>query len=123
MQDASAAAARAAVERFNDAVRRRDLDAIAASLTDDSVFENTHPAPDGTRYAGRDAVVAFWQNWLASNPGASFEAEETIVAGDRVIVRWVYRKVRDGQPWHIRGVDVFRVRGENVAEKLSYVKG
>ena len=31
--------------------------------------------------------------------------------------------VRDGMPGHIRGVDVFRVRGGKVAEKLSYVKG
>jgi ketosteroid isomerase-like protein len=29
----------------------------------------------------------------------------------------------DGQPWHLRGVDVFRVRDGKVAEKLAYVKG
>jgi len=27
------------------------------------------------------------------------------------------------QPWHLRGVDVFTVRGERVAAKLAYVKG
>jgi len=31
--------------------------------------------------------------------------------------------MKDGQPWHLRGVDVFRVRDGKVAEKLAYVKG
>jgi hypothetical protein len=35
------------------------------------------------------------------------------------VVRWRYAW-GDG---HVRGVDVFRVRGGLVAEKLSYVKG
>jgi len=46
-----------------------------------------------------------------------------IVADDRAVVRWVYRKVQNGQPWHLRGVDVFSVRDGKVAAKLAYVKG
>jgi len=60
---------------------------------------------------------------FARNPDARFEAEEMIVSGDRAVVRWVYRKMRNGQPWHIRGVDVFTVRDGKVAAKLAYVKG
>lgn len=120
---AGASSAIAAVERFNGAINRQDLDALGAAVTDDVVFDNTNPAPDGTRYEGRAAVVAFWQKWFAANAGARFETEEIFAAGDRVVVRWVYRKVRDGRPWHIKGVDVFRVRDGRVAEKLSYVKG
>ncbi len=45
------------------------------------------------------------------------------VAGDRCTVRWIYRKMRNGQPWHLRGVDVFTVRDGKIAAKLSYVKG
>jgi ketosteroid isomerase-like protein len=45
------------------------------------------------------------------------------VTEDRAVVRWVYQKTRNGQPWHLRGVDVFRVRDGRVAEKLAYVKG
>jgi ketosteroid isomerase-like protein len=113
----------AAVGRFNDAVNRQDLEALTAAMTDDIVFENTNPQPDGTRYEGKPAVRAFWAKWFAANQGATFEAEETIVSGDRCTVRWVYRKIRDGKPWHLRGIDVFRVRDGKVAEKLSYVKG
>jgi ketosteroid isomerase-like protein len=115
--------AQSVVERFGDAVNRQDLDAVAALLTDDTVFENTGPAPDGRRYEGAAAVREFWRGWFAANAGATFEAEETIAAGDRVTVRWIYRKMRDGKPWHLRGVDVFTVREGKVAAKLSYVKG
>jgi ketosteroid isomerase-like protein len=31
--------------------------------------------------------------------------------------------MRNGQPWRLRGVDVFTVRDGKVAAKLSYVKG
>lgn len=111
------------VNRFNDAVNKQDSVTVAALLTDDTVFENTNPAPDGTRLEGKAAVAAFWTKWFAANAGATFEAEETIVAGNKVTVRWIYRKLRDGKPWHLRGIDVFTVRDGKVAAKLSYVKG
>lgn len=111
------------VDRFNEAFNRHDADAVWLLLTDDTVFEDTSPAPDGRRLEGRAVVGAFWREWFARNPDAQFEAEETIVSGDRAVVRWVYRKVRNGQPWHLRGVDVFTVRGGKVAAKLAYVKG
>jgi ketosteroid isomerase-like protein len=113
----------AVVDRFNDAVNRKDLNTVAALLTDDTVFENTAPAPDGTRYQGKPAVVEFWRQWFAANAEATFDAEDVIAAGNRVIVRWIYRKVRDGKPWRLRGVDVFTVREGKIAAKLSYVKG
>jgi ketosteroid isomerase-like protein len=111
------------VNRFNDAVNRQDAATVAAMLTDDTVFENTNPAPDGTRLEGKTAVAAFWTKWFAANAGATFEAEESIVAGNKVTVRWIYRKLRDGKPWHLRGIDVFTVRDGKIASKLSYVKG
>jgi ketosteroid isomerase-like protein len=111
------------IARFNEAFNRHDADALDQLLTDDTVFEDTSPAPDGRRIEGRSDVVAFWRAWFARNPDALFEAEDTIVAGDRVVVRWIYRKRRDGKPWHMRGVDVFTVRDGKVAAKLAYVKG
>ncbi len=117
------ATTRLVVDHFNQAFNRHDPDALALLLTDDTVFEDTSPAPDGRRIEGKAAVVTFWREWFARNPGARFEAEEIIVSGDRAVVRWVYRKTRNGQPWHLRGVDVFTVREGKVAAKLAYVKG
>jgi hypothetical protein len=31
--------------------------------------------------------------------------------------------MRNGEPWHLRGVDIFTVREGKVAAKLAYVKG
>lgn len=114
---------RAVIDRFNDAFNRHDADELAEWLTDDTVFEDTSPAPDGRRIEGKAAVVAFWREWFTKNADAMFEAEDVIVTDGRAVVRWVYRKLRNGQPWHIRGVDVFTVRDGKVAAKLAYVKG
>ena len=114
---------RTAINNFNEAFNRHDADALAEFLTDDTVFEDTSPAPDGRRIDGKAAVVDFWRGWFARNADAHFEAEETIVSGNRAVVLWVYRKMRNGQPWHIRGVDIFTVRNGKVAAKLAYVKG
>jgi ketosteroid isomerase-like protein len=106
------------VEVFGAAWAAHDLDAAMDLTTEDCVFDNTDPAPDGTRYVGRGEIRKAWQP-IFDDPSTRFEAEETFVAGDRVVQRWRYT-------WgggHVRGVDVFRVRDGKVAEKLSYVKG
>lgn len=111
------------VRRFNEAFGRHDVDGVMALMTDDCIFENTRPAPDGERHVGQAVVRAFWESFFTRMPQARFDAEDTFAAGDRCVVRWVYHWVRDGQPGHVRGIDVFRVRGGKVSEKLSYVKG
>jgi ketosteroid isomerase-like protein len=106
------------VEEFGAAWAAHDLETTLALLTDDCVFDATGPAPDGIRYVGPDAIRAAWQS-IFDDRSAVFEAEETFAAGDRVVQLWRYSW--DGG--HIRGIDVFTVRGEKVSEKLSYVKG
>jgi ketosteroid isomerase-like protein len=115
-------ATRTTIDSFNEAFNRHDADGLAMLLTDDTVFEDTSPAPDGKRIEGQAAVVEFWRGWFVRNPDARFEAEEVIVSGNQAVVRWVYHKMRNGQPWHLRGVDVFTVRDGKVAAKLAYVK-
>ncbi len=113
-----------AIERFNDAVNRHDVDATMAAMSEDCIFENTSPAPDGTRYEGQAAVRAFWEEFFRSSPQARFETEELFAARERCVVRWVHHWVSEaGQLGHVRGVDVFQVRNGKVAEKLAYVKG
>ena len=116
-------ATRMAVEKFNAAFNRHDVDAVMDAMTEDCVFENTSPTPDGTRIEGAAAVRAYWQKFFAANPDALFETEEIFATGDRCVVRWTYRKTKDGKPWHLRGVDIFKVKDGKVSEKLAYVKG
>jgi ketosteroid isomerase-like protein len=119
----AAESTRTVIERFNEAFNRHDMDALAELLTDDTIFEDTAPPPDGRRIEGKPAVVEHWRAWFARNADAAFDAEDIIVCDNRAVVRWIYRKMRNGQPWRLRGVDVFTVRGGRVAAKLSYVKG
>ena len=77
---------KALIGRYNEAFNRHDVDALASWLSDDTVFEDTSPAPDGRRIEGKAAVVAHWRDWFSRNADARFEAEDTIVAGDRVVV-------------------------------------
>lgn len=107
------------VEAFNDAFGRHDVDAVMALMTDDCIFENTLPPPDGERHAGQADVRRFWEEFFTGTPQARFETEEMVVAGDRAVVRWRF----DWGSGHVRGIDLFKVRDGKVAEKLSYVKG
>jgi ketosteroid isomerase-like protein len=112
------------ITRFNEVFNRHDVDGIMALMTDDCVFENTWPAPDGTRFEGQAAVRRFWDEFFTGSPQARFQTEDMFAAGDRCAVRWVYHWPNgNGSSGHVRGVDVFRVHDGKVAEKLSYVKG
>lgn len=112
------------IERFSAALNQHDVDTVMALMTGDCVFENTYPAPDGQRYQGQQAVRAFWEEFFRSSPGATFSTEEMFAIADRCVVRWLYSwQDAEGKSGHVRGVDVFRVRDEKVAEKLAYVKG
>jgi ketosteroid isomerase-like protein len=112
------------VIRFNDALNARDLNAVTVLLAEDCIFENTFPPPDGTRYTGRPAVSAFWAEFFRSSANPEFEIEEIFAAGERVVMRWLYRwgNFEDNRG-HVRGVDLYRVTGGLITEKLSYVKG
>jgi ketosteroid isomerase-like protein len=106
------------VEAFGAFWASHDLDRALAMVTDDCVFDATGPAPDGARSVGPGEIRKAWEAIFA-DPASLFEVEETFGAGDRVVQRWRYSW--DGG--HVRGVDLFKVRGEQIAEKLSYVKG
>ena len=123
-EDSTTASTLESVRRFNEAFDRHDVDGIMAAMTEDCLFENTSPPPDGERHAGQAAVREFWDRFFRSSPSAIFSIEEIFAAGDRCVVRWRYDwKEKDGRPGRVRGVDLFRVRDGKVAEKLSYVKG
>ena len=107
------------VLEFNEAFNRHDVPGMMQLMSDDCVFENTYPAPDGTTYTGKEAVTRFWEDFFRDSPHAHIEIEETFGMGDRCIMRWKY-SWGDGR---VRGVDVFKVEGGSITEKLSYVKG
>lgn len=109
---------------FNEALNRHDVAGMMQLMSDDCIFENTTPAPDGTVYAGKEAVTQFWHDFLRQSPQAHFAIEEIFGLGFRCIVRWRYEWIdAAGQKGHVRGVDIFKLKDGLICEKLSYVKG
>ena len=109
---------------FNDALNRHDVPAMMALMSEDCVFENTSPAPDGTRHAGKAAVTRFWQDFFRASPQAHIQIEEIFGMGWHCVMSWRYDWVdAAGEPGHVRGVDIFTVKDGLISEKLSYVKG
>ena len=112
------------VLEFNEAFNRHDVAGMMQLMTDDCIFENTSPAPDGAVYSGKEAVTQFWQDFFRESPQAHIDIEEIFSLGERCMMRWRYSWVdMAGDKGHVRGVDVFRVRNGFIREKLSYVKG
>jgi ketosteroid isomerase-like protein len=114
----------ALIERFNTAFNAHDVAQIMALMSVDVVFENTSPAPDGTRFEGQTAVRAFWEDFFRSSPAAHFDFETPFSDGNHGAVCWTYHwnDPMNG-PGHIRGVDIFSFKDGKIAGKYSYVKG
>ena len=113
-----------AVLAFNDAFNRHDVDGMMKLMSEDCVFENTDPAPDGTTYKGKEAVTQFWRDFFQQSPHAHIDIEEIFGLGNRCIMRWRYSWVDEtGTEGHVRGVDIFKIEDNLISEKLSYVKG
>jgi len=109
---------------FNEAFNRHNVEEMMALMSDDCVFENTAPAPDGNVYKGKEAVMQFWQEFFRESPQARIEIEEIFGMGYRCVMRWRYEWVdTTGEKGHVRGVDIFRLKEGLISEKLSYVKG
>jgi ketosteroid isomerase-like protein len=112
------------VLQFNDAFNRHDVAGMMKLMSDDCVFENTTPAPDGTGYSGKESVTQFWRAFFIDSPHARIEIEDIFGMGERCIMRWKYHwQNADGGKGHVRGVDIFRIKNSLICEKLSYVKG
>lgn len=112
------------VLEFNEAFNRHDVAAMMQLMSEDCVFENTYPPPDGSVFSGMQSVTQFWQDFFRDSPQAHIDIEEIFGLGERCVMRWRYSWVsQEGEEGHIRGVDIYRVRRGAILEKLSYVKG
>ena len=111
------------VTHFNDMLNAHSVDGMLRFLTEDCVFENTYPAPDGARYEGLAAVRGFWDDFFLVDQDQTISIEEIFALGNRCVMRWVYRWNDSGIVGHVRGVDIYSLREGRISEKLSYVKG
>ena len=112
------------VLKFNDAFNRHNVMEMMQYMSDDCIFENTTPSPNGTIYSGKDEVTQFWHEFFLDSPHARIEIEEIFGSGIHCVMRWKYSWMEaNGNKGHVRGVDIFKVTNGLISEKLSYVKG
>jgi len=112
------------VIEFNETFNRHDVEGMMKLMSDDCVFENTVPAPDGTKYSGKEAVTQFWEDFFRESPHAHIEIEEIFGLGFHCVMRWKYTwEDAAGTKGHVRGVDIFQMKDKLISQKLSYVKG
>lgn len=108
------------IAKFNAAFRGRDTAALAELVHDDCVMVSAQPVPDGTRYVGKEACVAFWTDLMA-DPSTTFEVEHVFTDEEWATVRWRYHfGPNDDQS--VLGVNVTRVSDGRVIEQLGYTK-
>lgn len=67
------------MRRFNDVFQLHDPSALAELVAEDCVIENTVPAPDGARHAGREACVRLWSANPA--PASTLKKRSSPVSG------------------------------------------
>lgn len=69
-----------------EALNRGDLDAASARLSPDFEFIPPPMLPEGEIYRGPDGLRQIWERWSSAFDNFRIEVEETIEAGDQVIV-------------------------------------
>jgi ketosteroid isomerase-like protein len=106
------------MRRFNQAFLDHEPAILKDLIAPDCVMESIQPAPNGTRYEGYDACLAFWEA-LATEPVTYFDVEDTIAMGDRAIIRW---RFNFGDGGSVRGVNLMHVRDGRIVEALGYSK-
>jgi hypothetical protein len=109
------------MDQFNAAFVTHDPTLLEDLIAEDCVIENTVPAPDGARYEGRAACLAWWSQ-VATAPGTWFDVEAVEVFDGRAILRWRFNWGR-GTGDSVRGVNLMRCRDGLIVEAQGYVKG
>ena len=111
---------RTVIDRFNQAFQLHRPEELRELVADDCVLENTVPAPDGDRHAGREACLALWQA-IASDRNGRFDVEEVRLLEDDALIFWRYRW-GEARADSVRGVNIMRVTGGRIVEARGYVK-
>ena len=107
--------------RYAQAWADRDLDAIMALHTDDTVFHlHAEGAEGGGAAVGAAAVRDAFAAMLARFPGLRFEPTRVVFGEDHFISQYVMSGTLGGKPFAVDAVDIFEVRDERIARKDSY---
>ena len=120
-QQVESEATLALVTRFVESVGRRDVNAIMADMTDDTVYENLGHDVDSGRHAGQAAARAAFEAVFAAYPDCRSDTDDIFAAGNRCRYCWTMRwSEADGSEGVSRGTDIFTVRDGKISFKRTY---
>jgi len=109
---------------LNKAFNLHDVEGMSKLIIDDCVLDDHSPAPDGSLYSGKDAIVRYWRDLFVRSPQIRQEIEDIFGMGDRCVMRWRSLLLdEDGKAIHRRGIDIYEVRSNTISRIWSYVKG
>ena len=109
------------VDRLCDATNRHDLDALTTCFA--VGYRNETPTHPARSFVGRAQVRRNWEQLFAAMPDLSATITRSAVAGDAVWTEWEMRGTRpDGQPHLMRGVIVFGIEDDEIAEARFYLE-
>jgi steroid delta-isomerase-like uncharacterized protein len=116
-------------QRFIDAFNAHDEARIRELNSDNTVFE----APGDVKIQGREPATQYAMAWLNAFPDARINVNNELVAGDWVVQEFTFSGTHEGtlmspageipathKTLNGRGVQVFRVEGETVADTRLY---
>jgi steroid delta-isomerase-like uncharacterized protein len=99
-------------EAYLAMLNTREPDLVDRFVAEDYVNHNAFVAD------GREANRQFWTTFFAALPDLSATMEDLVIAGDRVVGRFVYRGTHTGEfmgipasgnPVEMRSIDIWRV--------------
>ena len=116
-------------QRFVDAFNAHDEDRIRELNGENTVFE----APGDVKIQGREPATQYAMAWLNAFPDARITVHHELVDGDWVVQEFTFSGTHDGtlmspageipathKTLNGRGVQIFRVEGETVADTRLY---
>jgi ketosteroid isomerase-like protein len=114
-----------ALNRWNLAWDKHDLDGVMDLFHDDVLFDNW----TGGQVKGKENLRKAWTPWFANHGGFRFSEEETFIDEDeqKVLYRWQlnwpsFERGYEGRSEMRRGVDVLHFRDGKIIQKLTYSK-
>ena len=114
-----------ALDKWNRAWDKHDLDRVMELFHDDVMFENW----TGGKAEGKEALRAAWAPWFKNHGGFKFFEEGMFIdeKEQKALYRWLLQwpspeKGHEGKTEKRRGVDVIHFRDGKIIKKITYCK-
>lgn len=113
----------AVLTSFLDAWAACDAARVTGLFAEDAVFIGSVGVEPGQTYRGRGEIGPAVEKMLAAAAGTRFQVSEMIPFGGGAVVTWAVDGIAaSGHPVNVKGIDVFRVKGDFVTFKDAYRK-